>query len=97
MGYDVPETYVIKKQESYFYTFLRPGINGAENVPWDEERVAQREKMLRAFDEQLQQLPVWQGSVELRGLAENTTYMVYDVESGEKLGRRSASPVFDET
>ncbi len=86
-GYDVPETYVIKKDKDYFYTFLRPGISGPRNVPWDENHVEKREAMLKAFSEQLQKLPEWQGNVELRGLEKNTTYTVYNLESEEKLGQ----------
>jgi len=84
IAYDLPETYAIKKDGSYFYTFLKPQINGPENVPWFEDQIETREQMLRDFDNELAKLPVWQGTVELRGL-ENMAYTVYDIESGVKL------------
>ena len=85
VGYDVPETYVIKKDSSFFYTFLKPGIKGPENVPWDQDHVDERTEKLKAFETELEQLPLWQGEIELRGL-ENGRYSVYNLESDEKLG-----------
>lgn len=86
VAYDVPETYVIKKDDSYFYTFLKPGINGPEGVPWFEDQIDKRTEMLKAFTEELEQLPVWQGIVELRGLKEHK-YSVFNLETNEKLGQ----------
>jgi alpha-galactosidase len=84
VAYDVPETYVIKKENVYFYTFLKPGITGPEKVPWFENLIDQRTEMLKAFDKELDNLPVWEGKVELRGL-ENKKYMIYNLETDEKL------------
>jgi len=86
VGYDVPETYVIKKGDSHFYTFLKPDINGPEGVPWFEDQIDQRTKMLKAFEEELKQLPDWQGIVELRGLKPQK-YSVFNLETNEKLGQ----------
>ncbi|UCH09514.1 MAG: alpha-galactosidase [Fidelibacterota bacterium] len=85
VGHDTPETYAVRKGESYYYTFLKPGINGPEGVPWFEHEVEQRAEMLRRFEHKLGELPLWQGKVELRGL-ENRLYTAYNIESGETLG-----------
>ncbi|MFC1483622.1 alpha-galactosidase [Candidatus Neomarinimicrobiota bacterium] len=85
VGYDDPETYAIKKGNSYYYTFLKRGINGPEGVPWFEHEVEQREAMLREFAGKLNQLPIWEGEVELRGL-EDREYSVFDLETDEPLG-----------
>lgn len=85
IAYDVPETYVVKKNGSYFYTFLKPAINGPEGIPWDEDLMETRKQMLIDFEKELEKFPLWQGRVELRGL-ENKQYSVYDIESGKKLG-----------
>ncbi|UCD36812.1 MAG: hypothetical protein JSW54_08195, partial [Fidelibacterota bacterium] len=85
VGYDTPETYAVRKGETYYYTFLKPGINGPEGVPWFEHEIEQRAEMLRSFENELSQLALWQGKVELRGL-EDRAYAAYDIESGETLG-----------
>lgn len=85
IAYDVPETYVIKKEGTYYYTFLKPAINGPEGVPWYEDEIDRREEMLKAFAKELEQLPTWEGAVELRGLEERK-YTVYDLETDRKLG-----------
>ncbi|MFC1619607.1 alpha-galactosidase [Candidatus Neomarinimicrobiota bacterium] len=85
VGYDVPETYAIRKGKSFYYTFLKRGINGPEGVPWFEQEIEQRTDMLQSFERMLSQLPLWQGQVELRGL-EDREYSAYDIESGEMLG-----------
>jgi alpha-galactosidase len=41
--------------------------------------------MLQDFKAKLNQLPIWKGEVELRGL-ENREYSVYDFETDEPLG-----------
>ncbi len=85
VGYDVPETYAIKKDSVYYYTFLKPGINGPEGVPWFENEIKQRTQMLKTFEKTLEELPLWEGTVELRGL-EDRKYSVYNLETDEKLG-----------
>jgi len=42
--------------------------------------------MLKAFEEELKQLPDWQGIVELRGLKPQK-YSVFNLETNEKLGQ----------
>lgn len=85
IAYDVPETYAIKKDGSYYYTFLKPGFNAPEGVPWYEHEIDKREEMLKAFETELEELPLWEGAVELRGLEERK-YTVFDLETDTKLG-----------